>query len=155
MAKKTKQKSQKSLKKTLRDQVESRLSESLKDLPKKISEKKFRKTLRKAGKILIGTLATKPVKVASKTESKKAGKKKRNLFPKRKQRSFSLVFLQLHFLQILPDKTDGHRAFPYGRRNTGHGTKAHITCCKYPGHTGLRHIRISFQRPDPVKGFGF
>ncbi len=41
MAKKIKQKSQKSLKKTLRDQVETKLSESLKDLPKKTSDQEI------------------------------------------------------------------------------------------------------------------
>jgi hypothetical protein len=76
MAKKVKQKSQKSLKKTLLSQVEVRLSESLVDLPKKISEKKFKKSVRKAGKILTRTLATKPVKVASKSETKKSMKNK-------------------------------------------------------------------------------
>ena len=40
MAKKIKQTSQKSLKKTLLSQIEGKLTESLKDYPKKISEKK-------------------------------------------------------------------------------------------------------------------
>jgi hypothetical protein len=43
MAKKIKQTSQKSIRKNLLDKVESRLTESFMDFPKKISEKKLRK----------------------------------------------------------------------------------------------------------------
>ena len=76
MAKKVKQKSQKSLKKDLQTQVETRITESLVDLPKKISGKKFKKTIEKAGKILTRLLATKPVKVTTKKELSKSKKKK-------------------------------------------------------------------------------
>ena len=76
MAKKIKQTSQKSLKKVLLGQIESKLTESLMDFPKKISEKKYRKTIRKAGKILTNSIALKPVKAASKSELKKSKEKK-------------------------------------------------------------------------------
>jgi len=76
MAKKIKQTSQKSIRKNLFDQVESRLTESFIDFPKKISEKKFRKTIRKAGKILTHSLASKPVNASPKTDQKKSRKKK-------------------------------------------------------------------------------
>ncbi len=46
------------------------------DFPKKISEKKFKKTVRKAGKILTNSLATKPVSTSAKTDMKKSKKKK-------------------------------------------------------------------------------
>src|SRR5664279_1132587 len=81
MAKKIKQTSQKSIRKTLLDQVESRLTESLMDFPKKISEKKFRKTIRKAGKILTHSLASKPVSTSAKTDQKKTKKKKTEIKP--------------------------------------------------------------------------
>ena len=76
MAKKIKQTSQKSLKKTLLSQIEGKLTESLKDYPKKISEKKYRKTIRKAGKILTNLIALHPVKATSKNDKKKTDKKK-------------------------------------------------------------------------------
>jgi hypothetical protein len=76
MGKKIKQESAKSSKKALLGLVETRLTESLVDLPKKISEKKFKKTILKAGKILTRSLATKPVKVTTKSELKKSKKKK-------------------------------------------------------------------------------
>jgi len=81
MAKKIKQTSQKSIRKTLLDQVESRLTESLMDFPKKISEKKFRKTIRKAGKILTHSLASKPISASVKTDQKKSKKKKTEVKP--------------------------------------------------------------------------
>jgi hypothetical protein len=81
MAKKIKQTSQKSIKKNLLDQVESRLKESLMDFPRKTSEKKFRKTIRKAGKLLTLSLATKPVTASTKTEVKKSKKKKPDAKP--------------------------------------------------------------------------
>lgn len=77
MAKKIKQTSQKSLKKTLLDQIESNLTKSLIDFPKKISEKKYLKTIHKAGKILRNSLAISPVQSVSQTDLKKAKKKKR------------------------------------------------------------------------------
>ena len=63
------------------DQVETRLTESFLDFPKKISEKKFRKTIRKAGKILTHSLASKPVNAATKTDQKKSKKKKTEASP--------------------------------------------------------------------------
>ena len=80
MAKKIKQEvkqsSQKSLRKTLLDQIEGKLNETLKDFPRKISEKKFRKTIHKAGKLLTHSIALKPVKVVSQSDIKKSKKKK-------------------------------------------------------------------------------
>lgn len=74
MAKKIKQTSQKSIKKNLLDQVENRITESLKDFSKKISDKKFRKTIHKAGKLLTRSLATKPVKAPLKIKKTKKNK---------------------------------------------------------------------------------
>jgi hypothetical protein len=76
MAKKIKQTSQKSLKKTLLVQIEGKLTETLMEFPKKFSEKKYRKTIRKAGKILTNSIALKPVKATSKSEIKKSKEKK-------------------------------------------------------------------------------
>jgi len=76
MAKKIKPTSQKSLKKVLLVQIESKLKESLMDFPKKISEKKYQKTIHKAGKILTNSIALKPVKAASKNDLKKTKEKK-------------------------------------------------------------------------------
>ena len=80
MAKKNKteikQGSQKSLRKNLLDQIEGKLTETLMDFPKKISEKKYRKTIRKAGKLLTHSIAIKPVKVVSKSDLKKSKKEK-------------------------------------------------------------------------------
>ena len=84
MAKKIKQTSQKSLKKTLLSQIEGKLTESLKDYPKKISEKKYRKTIRKAGKILTNLIALHPVKATSKNDKKKTDKKKTEAKPEAK-----------------------------------------------------------------------
>lgn len=81
MAKKIKQTSQKSIRKNLLDQVENRLTESFMDFPKKISEKKFRKTIRKAGKILTHSLASKPVNASPKPDQKKTKKKKTEAKP--------------------------------------------------------------------------
>jgi len=81
MAKKIKHTSQKSIKKNLLDQVEGRLTESLMDFPRKTSEKKFRKTIRKAGKILTNSLATKPVTASTKTKEKKTKKKEPDAKP--------------------------------------------------------------------------
>ena len=76
MAKKIKQNSQKSLKKTLLIQIESKLTETLMEFPKKTSEKKYRKTIHKAGKMLTNSIALKPVKADSKTEIKKSKENK-------------------------------------------------------------------------------
>ena len=75
MAKKIKQTSQKSLKKSLLLQIESKLTETLMDFPKKFSAKKYKKTIRKAGKILTNSIALKPVKATSKKDQKSSKKK--------------------------------------------------------------------------------
>lgn len=69
---KSKKSSKKSLKKTLLKQVEGKLIESLKDFPKKIKEKKYKKKIHKAGKILSGSIAIKPVKSVLKSDQKKS-----------------------------------------------------------------------------------
>jgi len=62
MAKKIKQTSLKSLKKSLLLKIEDKLSESLTEFPKKINEKKYKRVIRKAGKILTKSLVINPVK---------------------------------------------------------------------------------------------
>jgi hypothetical protein len=77
MAKKMKQNSLKSLKKSLLLKIEGKLSESLTEFPKKINEKKYKRVIRKAGKILTKSLVINPVKATDKkTEQKKPKKKK-------------------------------------------------------------------------------
>lgn len=73
---KKKKRVQKSLKKTLLKQVEGKLVESLVDFPKKFGEKKYKRTIHKAGKILTKSIAVKPIKSVSKTETKKSKEKK-------------------------------------------------------------------------------
>ncbi len=75
MAKKVKQHSQKSLKKTMLKEVQGKLAESLKEYHKKISEKKFNKKLRKAGKILTSSLAKEAITVVPKKEPKQKKEK--------------------------------------------------------------------------------
>ena len=70
MAKKVKQHPQKSLKKTILKDIEGKLAESLKEYHKKISEKKFKKKLRKAGKILTSSLATENITVVPNKQPK-------------------------------------------------------------------------------------
>jgi hypothetical protein len=73
---KSKKTSKKSLKKTILKQVEGKLVESLKDFPKKIKEKKYIRKIHKAGKILAGSIAVKPVKSISKSDLKKPKEQK-------------------------------------------------------------------------------
>ncbi len=73
---KTKKTNKKSLKKTLLKEVEGKLIESLKDFPKKIKEKKYKKRIHKAGKILSGSIAIKPIKSISKSDPKKSKEQK-------------------------------------------------------------------------------
>ena len=70
MAKKVKEHTQKSLKKTMLKEIQGKLAESLKEYHKKISEKKFKKKLRKAGKILTNSLATDSITIVSKKQAK-------------------------------------------------------------------------------------
>jgi hypothetical protein len=77
MAKKNKQHSQKSLKKTLIKEIESKLGEVVKDYHKKISEKKFGKELRKVGKILSRSLAKEHITIAHKEKIKTPKKDKK------------------------------------------------------------------------------
>ena len=72
MAKKIKQNSLKSLKKSLLQKIEGKLSETLTEFPKKINEKKYKRVIRKAGKILTKSLVINPVKA---TDGKKVSKK--------------------------------------------------------------------------------
>ena len=76
MAKKMKQNSLKSLKKSLLSTIEGKLSESLTEFPKKINEKKYKKVIHKAGKILTKSLVINPVKATDKKDQKKPKKKK-------------------------------------------------------------------------------
>lgn len=76
MAKKIKQNSLKSLKKSLLLKIEGKLSESLTEFPKKINEKKYKRVIRKAGKILTKSLAINPVKATDNKKEQKQKKKK-------------------------------------------------------------------------------
>jgi hypothetical protein len=77
MAKKTKQPSQKDIKKTLLKEVENKISETLKGYYKKISDKKFEKEIRKAGKILVKHLTKEQITVVHKEKSKTPKKEKK------------------------------------------------------------------------------
>jgi hypothetical protein len=70
MAKKVKQHTQKSLKKTMLKEIQGKLAETLKEYHKKVSEKKFNKRLRKAGKILSASLAIESITLVSKKQPK-------------------------------------------------------------------------------------
>jgi hypothetical protein len=77
MAKKIKQDSLKSQKKSLLLKIEGKLSESLIEFPKKLNEKKYKRIIHKAGKILTKSLVINPVKASdTKSEQKKSKKKK-------------------------------------------------------------------------------
>jgi hypothetical protein len=78
MAKKSKQPSQKSVKKTLLVEIENKLSESLKGYYKKISDKKFEKEIRKAGKILSKHLTKDQITVVHKEKAKAPKKEKKS-----------------------------------------------------------------------------
>jgi|GEM_PF-516259 len=80
MAKKMKQSSLKSLKKSLLLKIEGKLSETLTEFPKKINEKKYKRIIHKAGKILTKSLVINPVKATDdKAEQKKSKKKKQEV----------------------------------------------------------------------------
>lgn len=70
MAKEVKQHKQKSLKKTILKDIEGKLAETLKEYHKKISEKKFKKKIRKAGKILSDSLTIKHIAIVPKKRAK-------------------------------------------------------------------------------------
>jgi hypothetical protein len=75
MSKKVKHSVVKSQKKALLLQVEAKLTESLIEFPKKLNDKKFKKVVRKAGKMITKSLVTKPVKeTALKSDLKKSKK---------------------------------------------------------------------------------
>ena len=77
MAKKMKQSSLKSLKKSLLLKIEDKLSESLTEFPKKINEKKYKRVIHKAGKILTKSLVINNVKATDdKVKQKKTKKNK-------------------------------------------------------------------------------
>ena len=76
MAKKIKQNSLKSLKKSLLLKIEGKLSESLTEFPKKINEKKYKRVIRKAGKLLTKSLVINPVKATDNKKEQKPKKKK-------------------------------------------------------------------------------
>ncbi|HEY2347982.1 MAG TPA: hypothetical protein VGH64_03150 [Puia sp.] len=80
MAKKTKEQSIKSQKKSLLLKIEGKLSESLIEFPKKLNEKKYKRIIHKAGKILTKSLVINPV-IASeaRSEEKKSKKKKQEI----------------------------------------------------------------------------
>ena len=66
-----KQDSLKSLRKSLLTKIEGKLSESLTEFPKKISEKKYKRIIRKAGKILTKSLFINPVRSADQKKERK------------------------------------------------------------------------------------
>ena len=76
MAKKNKQHSQKSVKKTLVKEIESKVGDVVKEYHKKISDKKFAKEIRKVGKTLSKFLAKEHISVVHK-EKVKAPKEKK------------------------------------------------------------------------------
>lgn len=77
MAKKTKQHSGKSAKKTLLKEIEIKLTDTIKGYHKTISDKKFEKELRKAGKILSGYLTKEQITVVHKEKAKAPKKEKK------------------------------------------------------------------------------
>jgi hypothetical protein len=74
MAKKANKIKIKSPKKLLIVEIESKISDTLKDFPKRSKGKKYQKKIHKASRILVKTLAIRPVKVAPKKSSKKLKK---------------------------------------------------------------------------------
>ena len=77
MAKKIKQPTQKSVKKSLLKEIEGKLAESVKDYHKKVSPKKFEKKLHKAGKLLSKSLVKEQITVAHKKKVKGPKKAKK------------------------------------------------------------------------------
>ncbi len=74
MAKKIKKTPVKSPKKLMTSEIEGRISDTLKDFPKRASNKKYKKTIQKASKILVKTLDIKSEKLSSKKKSIKTNK---------------------------------------------------------------------------------
>jgi hypothetical protein len=82
MAKKTKERSPKSSKKTLLKEIEAKLADTVKDFHKKSSEKKLGRQIHKAGKLLAKSLTNKEhIKVVHK-EKVKAPKKDKKIAEK-------------------------------------------------------------------------
>jgi hypothetical protein len=77
MAKKNKQPSQKSAKKTLLKEIENKLADTVKGYHKKISDKKFGKEIHKAGKILSNSLTKEQITVVHKEKPKDLKKAKK------------------------------------------------------------------------------
>lgn len=77
MAKKNKQHSLKSVKKTLLKEIESKLTETVKGYHKKISNKKFDKQIHKAGKLLSKSLTKEQITVVHKEKTKAPKKYKK------------------------------------------------------------------------------
>jgi hypothetical protein len=82
MAKKNKDQSPKSSKRSLLKEIESKIAETIKGFHKKTSEKKLEKQIRRAGKILAKSLTNKEhIKVVHK-EKVKAPKKEKKVAEK-------------------------------------------------------------------------
>ncbi len=77
MAKKSKQPSQKSAKKSLLSEIETKLADTVRGYYKKISDKKFEKELRKAGKILSKHLTKDQITIVHKKKTKSPKKEKK------------------------------------------------------------------------------
>jgi hypothetical protein len=79
MAKKNKQPSQKSEKKTLLKDIEIKLAEAVKDFHRKISDKKLEKKIHKAGKILSKSLTMEQIKMVHKEKANTPKKVKKEV----------------------------------------------------------------------------
>jgi hypothetical protein len=78
MAKKNKEQSPKSSKKSLLKEIESKITETVKGFHKKSGEKKLARQIRKAGKLLAKSLTTKEqIKVVHKKKTKSPKKDKK------------------------------------------------------------------------------
>ncbi len=77
MAKKTKQPSQKSAKKLLVKEIETKITDSVKGYHKKVSGKKLEKKIHKAGKMLAKSLTKEQITVAHKKKVKDPKKDKK------------------------------------------------------------------------------
>ena len=74
MAKKTKKLPKKSAKQTLVADLAARISDFLKELPKRTSKKKYEKKIRMASKSLVSVISFKPAKAEPKAKVKKEKK---------------------------------------------------------------------------------
>ena len=77
MGKKSKQLKKKNLKKNLLIEIESKISEAIKDYDGKASSKKLHKQIHKAGKILVKSLTARQIKVVHKEKDKSQNKDKK------------------------------------------------------------------------------